>query len=1405
MVRMVLWLCAFVFTAVPSLLAQWERVILPKPYRYGYFLDVFFLPSDPRYGWACGFNGYVVRTTDGGKTWKGTQLPNAANHMESIHFVSPLVGWCSGTNPDRIFRTTDGGVTWTNVTPSGGGEIWGCYFVNDSVGVAVGGGCGTPQYFYRTTDGGDTWSVVQYNEPGSGLSDVILYSENGLGYAVSSGRIWRTTDGGRNWAIVNITGPKHWQEELAKNGPSFLLPSAGNTCNGDGPGGEMSFSPNGGGTWLAYSTGRSMFGSFLLTPTVGWGVGDSGMAIRTTNGGYSWELLNCGVEGINLDDIWFVNDTTAFIAGAGGLYRMVWPPVKPKPDTLRFDTICVGQQQRKKIWIKNYWRKSYPAYSQLIGSSAFTTDFPAVLSVEPCDSMPATIVFTPQQAGKHTAVFHFTTPTVPRTFMILIEGYALPPVNYVVSPDTVVIDPAYCGEDNVGSSTVVPVDTTQLTIESVERVGGSAQIALHSPVPLAVTAPGTPLSFRIDPPDTGWYEARFRIFVNECSPDTEVVVRAYGVSPIILAPQRVQRIVACRQVDTLHIPVANGGNDTLHIAAVRFSGPDTAIIQSVFWHSQSVGTVAIPPNVADTLAIVVRVEQEKSFQFAVALINDDRTRVRGVANPKNISVEIATFQPTIELATSIVDFGMVCVGESKDTMLRIENLSSREVSLNFVWNDAHFELRQPSRLPVKVRAGGSLTTRWRFAPTAPGMLVDTVEVVVQPCNFRYAVIIRGNAVSSEVAAIPDQVQQSVVPGDTVTVAVVLRSVGTTTAVVTTITLTPTRDDWTVEHPPLPLVLLPGEEVMVQLRMFPQTDTTYTGQLCVGGNAVCAWQTCVPIKAAAEQGLLSVVPGAVAFPTFACTAHSVEDTVWVWNAGSKPLTVYGAQLASSQLQWQFSTPLPLNLLPKDTAFFTVRWQPTGPGSYEDTLWIFSSVDTVGVPIHFAWYRPEIQILADPAADEDTLFRCDPPQQWQWTVRNSGNRDDTLEIVLPESLSGVTRDPQVIPLPVNAVDSFTIRVDPAQFAEGVYAIPVVLQWRFCGIEDTLYLPLAVRDPRGVLQPTAVELGPVFARKAVAVDTVYLLNPSQWFPIEVMNITALPGSAELEVRSDPLPLTLAPQSALPIEVRYVPIQPDTLTLQLLATIGPRCGNQPQAEIRAIAVEKVYPMEFRIPFYEAAPGDTVDIAVLLRADLREAVLQQLSFTVKFVPTILLPFAVSLGTNGATLPFDYQLSRGLVGIGLDSATLANAVVPYWQGDIDTLVRIRGVVQLTDEPASPLAVRNVQLQSPEHFQITQVDGELKLRQICLLDLRNVVFAPTFRVLRVSDPMEPPQLLVQTTGALDLQLSVIDVKGTHCYEYTFSVGAGEHWIPLPEALASGVYLWKLLSPYQVRQGWIWIVK
>jgi photosystem II stability/assembly factor-like uncharacterized protein len=328
----------------------------------GYFLDIQFLPNDPQFGFICGFDGNILLTKDGGNSWSGITVQGRP-FLESIHFVDRMHGFVSG--PSGVFKTVDGGSTWLEITDRAVNmsQIWGCYFVDKDNGLYIGGGCaGSPQLFVKTRDGGNTWSTFQGFESESGLSDLILYDKDGPGYAVSSGLLWQTLNGGVTWTpFTDISGPRAWAEEITNRGTSFLLPYAGDDCSGGGrSSGGANFTTDNGKTWKEYRGTKAMFGSFLIDQKKGWICGDAGEVLYTTNAGDTWEKINCGLNGANIDDLHFVNDSLGWAVGEG-VFRFTYKNIPdsfvmyPKAPFCEGDTVVLSipSEYRNIRWNNN--------------------------------------------------------------------------------------------------------------------------------------------------------------------------------------------------------------------------------------------------------------------------------------------------------------------------------------------------------------------------------------------------------------------------------------------------------------------------------------------------------------------------------------------------------------------------------------------------------------------------------------------------------------------------------------------------------------------------------------------------------------------------------------------------------------------------------------------------------------------------------------------------------------------------------------------------------------------------------------------------------------------------------------------------------------------------------------------
>jgi photosystem II stability/assembly factor-like uncharacterized protein len=145
---------------------------------------------------------YVMKTTDCGEHWDTTSLYSGTIAMWGIVDISFVTGYKGyAINEEGIYKTTDGGITWSFKDPGATRAlVCVCFPVMDTGFIGTGGG-----KIIRTTDAGNSWSIVLY-VPGQDIVSVSF--ANGLtGFAIALDDIndtyvYRTEDGGASWQLM---------------------------------------------------------------------------------------------------------------------------------------------------------------------------------------------------------------------------------------------------------------------------------------------------------------------------------------------------------------------------------------------------------------------------------------------------------------------------------------------------------------------------------------------------------------------------------------------------------------------------------------------------------------------------------------------------------------------------------------------------------------------------------------------------------------------------------------------------------------------------------------------------------------------------------------------------------------------------------------------------------------------------------------------------------------------------------------------------------------------------------------------------------------------------------------------------------------------------------------------------
>ena len=139
--------------------------------------------------WASGSAGTVLRTTDGGDTWKQVAVPNAAKlDFRDIDAFSAKVAYILSIGNgelSRIYKTTDGGTSWTAQLTNTDPKVFldAMAFWSADHGIAYSDSIDGQFVIFRATDG-RTWKRIPADALPPALPNEGAYAASGTNVAV---------------------------------------------------------------------------------------------------------------------------------------------------------------------------------------------------------------------------------------------------------------------------------------------------------------------------------------------------------------------------------------------------------------------------------------------------------------------------------------------------------------------------------------------------------------------------------------------------------------------------------------------------------------------------------------------------------------------------------------------------------------------------------------------------------------------------------------------------------------------------------------------------------------------------------------------------------------------------------------------------------------------------------------------------------------------------------------------------------------------------------------------------------------------------------------------------------------------------------------------------------------------
>ena len=300
-------------------------------------------------------------------TWQLTPTGSTAQ-FRGLSAVSRRVAWVSGSQ-GTVLRTTDGGKTWRNVSPP---DVATLQFrdiqaFDASTAVILSIGTGEDSRVYRTTDGGAHWTETFRNTDPNAFYDCVAFFDRRRGLALSDPvdgkfRVLSTSDGGASWNVLPSTGmPPALDGEFAFAASGQCISVAGGRdawiATGGGAQARVLHSRDRGLAWtasvtpLASSGSAGVFATAFRDPHTGVAVG--GDFLNPTNGvdalgisrdgGRTWTKPSTAPQGYRSGVTWWFDIALIAVGPTGSDLSLDRGRHWRQFDAGSFDTVdCTG-------------------------------------------------------------------------------------------------------------------------------------------------------------------------------------------------------------------------------------------------------------------------------------------------------------------------------------------------------------------------------------------------------------------------------------------------------------------------------------------------------------------------------------------------------------------------------------------------------------------------------------------------------------------------------------------------------------------------------------------------------------------------------------------------------------------------------------------------------------------------------------------------------------------------------------------------------------------------------------------------------------------------------------------------------------------------------------------------------
>ncbi len=226
--------------------------------------------ADAQTVWCVGSGGAILKTQNGGASW-GAQASGTTAWLWDVSAVDGTTAWAVGSD-GAILKTQNGGASWGAQASGAAGTLLGVSAVDTTTAWAV----GVDGIILKTSDGGATWTA-QDSGTSQWLWGVAAVDADTAWTVGHNGTILKTEDGGATWEQETSGTTAHLYDVAAVDG---------DTARAVGMGGVNLWTADW-DRWVSQDAGlpyNSIMDMDAVDATTAWAVGESGEVLRSTDG-----------------------------------------------------------------------------------------------------------------------------------------------------------------------------------------------------------------------------------------------------------------------------------------------------------------------------------------------------------------------------------------------------------------------------------------------------------------------------------------------------------------------------------------------------------------------------------------------------------------------------------------------------------------------------------------------------------------------------------------------------------------------------------------------------------------------------------------------------------------------------------------------------------------------------------------------------------------------------------------------------------------------------------------------------------------------------------------------------------------------------------------------------------------